>query len=238
MLIPLLSLLTKPNNIVELTTPPQEQQDEDVCCRICYGSDTSPSNMLFQPCMCRGSVGYVHTECLQAWRRKGSSSTAHSHCSNCKFAYKIQSCNHQRFLAPTSKHFAQITVGLLVLSLAALNALLLPQQVSHYMLSLMHWNFTSSGGVIRHLAFGMSCFTVCGFLTLMRNVLTDSSGIGRRRRPALLYTMFAMICVLCSENIAPPMVLFAIVEGISPAGEALWELTTRWMESDTVLPCC
>lgn len=45
-------------------------EDEDVC-RICRNS-TEPGNPLRYPCACRGTIKYVHQECLLQWlnRRK------------------------------------------------------------------------------------------------------------------------------------------------------------------------
>ena len=36
-------------------------------CRICYGEDTSDENPLICPCVCKGSMKYIHYECLKNW---------------------------------------------------------------------------------------------------------------------------------------------------------------------------
>ena len=36
-------------------------------CRICYGEDTSEANPLICPCICKGSMKYIHYECLKNW---------------------------------------------------------------------------------------------------------------------------------------------------------------------------
>ena len=38
---------------------------EGKTCRVCHGSDE-----LLQPCLCRGSVGWIHRECLKQWQRQ------------------------------------------------------------------------------------------------------------------------------------------------------------------------
>ena len=37
------------------------------CCRICYLDDDTISNPLIQPCLCSGSLRYIHLECLKQW---------------------------------------------------------------------------------------------------------------------------------------------------------------------------
>ena len=42
--------------------------EERPACRICLISRNSKSNPLLSPCDCRGSVQYVHLQCLNHWR--------------------------------------------------------------------------------------------------------------------------------------------------------------------------
>ena len=37
------------------------------CCRICYLDEETDSNPLIQPCLCSGSLKYIHLECLRHW---------------------------------------------------------------------------------------------------------------------------------------------------------------------------
>ena len=36
-------------------------------CRICYGEDSTIDNPLIYPCICKGSMKYIHYECLKNW---------------------------------------------------------------------------------------------------------------------------------------------------------------------------
>ena len=36
-------------------------------CRICYGDDTSMENPLISPCICKGSMKFIHYDCLKNW---------------------------------------------------------------------------------------------------------------------------------------------------------------------------
>ncbi|KAK6364610.1 hypothetical protein LTS17_012083 [Exophiala oligosperma] len=63
------------------TVPYEEGQD---CCRICRGEAT-PSQPLFYPCKCSGSIRFVHQECLKEW-------LAHSqkkYCELCKTSFRF-----------------------------------------------------------------------------------------------------------------------------------------------------
>ena len=36
-------------------------------CRICYGNDYNKENPLINPCICKGSMKYIHYQCLKNW---------------------------------------------------------------------------------------------------------------------------------------------------------------------------
>ena len=50
--------LQKPNNIIPNTRP---------ACRICYGENYNDENPLICPCICKGSMKYIHYICLRNW---------------------------------------------------------------------------------------------------------------------------------------------------------------------------
>ena len=54
-------------------------------CRICF--EDASLNGLIAPCLCDGTSKYVHTLCLDRWRR--TSDRAFFRCSECNFRYKI-----------------------------------------------------------------------------------------------------------------------------------------------------
>ncbi|TQS37799.1 hypothetical protein Golomagni_01716 [Golovinomyces magnicellulatus] len=66
----------------------QNMADEAVgepdTCRICRG-EGGPSESLFHPCKCSGSIKYVHQDCLIEWL----SHSQKKHCELCKTAFRI-----------------------------------------------------------------------------------------------------------------------------------------------------
>jgi len=63
------------------STPPPAHE-----CYICYEAG-EPDNPLISPCMCQGSVKFVHLNCLQRWIQPEGSSAVNTHCSICKGRY-------------------------------------------------------------------------------------------------------------------------------------------------------
>ena len=48
----------------------ESNKDSDFCqkiCRICYQEDDTKENPLIQPCLCSGSLKYIHLNCLKQW---------------------------------------------------------------------------------------------------------------------------------------------------------------------------
>ncbi|KAM8730627.1 uncharacterized protein AB9X84_000634 isoform 6-T6 [Acanthopagrus schlegelii] len=42
------------------------EEDEDQC-RICHGAESLETNPLISPCLCSGSLSFIHLECLKTW---------------------------------------------------------------------------------------------------------------------------------------------------------------------------
>ena len=61
-------------NLKEIQTIPNHHQIKEPkeinttkLCRICYGEEETPDNPLVQPCICSGSMKYIHLNCLKTW---------------------------------------------------------------------------------------------------------------------------------------------------------------------------
>ncbi|CAK86321.1 unnamed protein product (macronuclear) [Paramecium tetraurelia] len=53
---------------------------DQITCRICCSSQNSSNNPLLNPCMCSGSIKYVHLECLKIWLRMKLESRQSDNC--------------------------------------------------------------------------------------------------------------------------------------------------------------
>ncbi|GAX79355.1 hypothetical protein CEUSTIGMA_g6797.t1 [Chlamydomonas eustigma] len=58
-------------------------------CRICLEEDShdDDSEVMIQPCACKGSHGWVHRQCLRTWRRSGHNASVSSRCPVCAMDY-------------------------------------------------------------------------------------------------------------------------------------------------------
>ncbi|XP_068438739.1 uncharacterized protein [Clinocottus analis] len=65
----------------------EEQKEEDIC-RICHDTDNSTTDPLVSPCLCRGSLRFMHIGCLKIWTKvrieRGLSLTSIKCCELCR----------------------------------------------------------------------------------------------------------------------------------------------------------
>ena len=54
-------------NQLILKVPKKKNPKNKPSCRICYGEETNDDNPLICPCICKGSMKYIHYECLKNW---------------------------------------------------------------------------------------------------------------------------------------------------------------------------
>ena len=55
----------KDNNDQDIQDNPNNKTSK--ICRICYGDDSTEENPLIYPCICSGSMKYIHYDCLKNW---------------------------------------------------------------------------------------------------------------------------------------------------------------------------
>jgi hypothetical protein len=58
-------------------------------CKICYESDDSSNNRLINPCLCQGSMKYIHEECLKKWIENNTEMIT-AQCEICKHNYRMR----------------------------------------------------------------------------------------------------------------------------------------------------
>jgi hypothetical protein len=60
---------------------------EEPICRICL----EPHGNLFSPCLCSGTMKYVHETCLDTWHKKSINALSSTRCEQCRYTYRLQS---------------------------------------------------------------------------------------------------------------------------------------------------
>ncbi|KAF9044634.1 hypothetical protein BDZ89DRAFT_1059106 [Hymenopellis radicata] len=64
---------------------------EEKQCRICLDGLDAVQELgrLIKPCLCRGSISYVHVKCLERWRKSAPSQSAFFSCPQCHYKYRF-----------------------------------------------------------------------------------------------------------------------------------------------------
>lgn len=73
---------------VETVIDIQKSEEEVFMCRICLQEEAS-SDFLISPCICSGSIKWVHADCLNHWRSTSTNSMASTNCLICRVPYVI-----------------------------------------------------------------------------------------------------------------------------------------------------
>ncbi|KAJ3551445.1 hypothetical protein NM688_g4698 [Phlebia brevispora] len=68
------------------TNTPQENEKQ---CRICFDGEDPELGRLIRPCLCKGSVSYVHVKCLHRWRTSSRTQGAFYRCPQCGYHYRF-----------------------------------------------------------------------------------------------------------------------------------------------------
>ncbi len=91
----------------------------EIVCRICLESDRD----MISPCMCNGTLKYVHMECLEQWRRGSIRNTFQ--CQTCRFIYRTE--NQEGFTVYQIISFTLKALG-------RTSAIILPLQIIHFIM--------------------------------------------------------------------------------------------------------
>ena len=63
----LISFDKKKNNINNKIPSKKTKKKNNPICRICYGDESTENDPLISPCICKGSLKYIHYKCLKNW---------------------------------------------------------------------------------------------------------------------------------------------------------------------------
>lgn len=115
-------------------------------CRICFSNEEEQGNRLFSPCLCKGSVKYVHQECLNQWRTSSPGTKTFYECELCHYRYQFIRLKWARYLQYRWLPYC-ITTFLLVVLLSMGSLVRNPRLYQPYMTNsyyeFMEWIFSS-----------------------------------------------------------------------------------------------
>jgi len=66
----------------------EEVNEVEIMCRICHGF--ADQETLISPCLCKGSMRYVHLSCLNQWRHTNLDNDKFSKCETCQYNYQLE----------------------------------------------------------------------------------------------------------------------------------------------------
>ncbi|KAJ7706260.1 hypothetical protein B0H17DRAFT_1036442 [Mycena rosella] len=67
-----------------------DERGSEPQCRICFSGAEEPElGRLIKPCLCRGSISFVHVKCLQRWRNSSATKSAFFSCPQCHYKYRF-----------------------------------------------------------------------------------------------------------------------------------------------------
>lgn len=65
------------------------KMEEAPSCRFCYEGEATETNPFLMPCACRGTLSYIHLQCLLKWRATTTNPEFVSNCCVCKNAFEF-----------------------------------------------------------------------------------------------------------------------------------------------------
>lgn len=148
------------------------QEEEEVRCRICFNDENTEEDPLFRPCKCRGSVGLVHRNCLNAWREHPDNPQAHFQCVNCNYHYRIQDSWLRRYFTDADQFAIAYTVAFLfsiICLCATCSFLIVPTQYTAILFEMVEWDPPNL--FMWHLTVGLACVGGAGFLIHLNDLV-------------------------------------------------------------------
>ena len=109
-------------------------------CRICFGGveDENELGRLISPCMCKGSMRYVHRHCLDQWRTTSTNKKSFYECDQCKYRYSF----HRTLVASVLR----TSLLLHILALVGVTIVVLFASYLVLVLEMIYFKFLSSNG--------------------------------------------------------------------------------------------
>lgn len=104
------------DNSARSSTPTRDEPEEERLCRICFSGEES--GRLFSPCLCRGSIGLIHVDCLNQWRNMSRNPRSYYGCEQCGYQYNLERTRAAVFLEREEPAQVFAVIGICLLTLA------------------------------------------------------------------------------------------------------------------------
>eukprot|EP00697_Spironema_sp_BW2_P000590 gnl/Spiro4/10805_TR5753_c0_g1_i1.p1 gnl/Spiro4/10805_TR5753_c0_g1~~gnl/Spiro4/10805_TR5753_c0_g1_i1.p1 ORF type:complete len:311 (-),score=32.51 gnl/Spiro4/10805_TR5753_c0_g1_i1:122-1054(-) len=136
--------------VQETVVPFHPRTDELRECRFCHETDGA----MIAPCMCSGSIRWVHRECLDEWRSVSQNPLSFSTCDTCHFTYVYdkqydESCDVAPYATCCMRVSLDLGIALgALLGVVAILSLLVAagdsnRDIPHYFNDSQHWGVSN-----------------------------------------------------------------------------------------------
>lgn len=98
------------------STPRTDEPADERLCRICFSGEES--GRLFSPCLCRGSIGLIHVDCLNQWRNMSRNPRSYYGCEQCGYQYNLERTRAAVFLEREEPTQVFAIIGICLLTFA------------------------------------------------------------------------------------------------------------------------
>jgi len=192
-------------------------------CRICYEEGTS-TNPLATACSCKGSIGFLHKQCLQTWLHI----SLNQYCELCKTIYTIDEISFEILFTPSpnllwlSRHSFLLYIDFMLIYLAyqlytptnhlsALMGFSLWRKEEFY--RIMHAMFVASPYILC-IVTGIQCIIMIPAIMVVKNKLNYVWYLcSSRRISGTLYVILLLVGHIASFYYMASSVLTVILVG-------------------------
>ena len=119
----------------------EENENEEKMCRLCFdGAESNPlKGRLFRPCLCSGTMKYIHIGCLNTWRAMAPNDRSYYRCDQCQYLYNVHRAEWTRILEDKRTIYT-ISAILLLIAIVIVGLLTFKLPIANYVWDLIEWH--------------------------------------------------------------------------------------------------
>ena len=115
--------------------------NEEKQCRLCFESDETNvlKGRLFRPCLCSGTMQYIHIGCLNQWRAMAPNERSYYRCDQCQYLYNVEKAKWT-YIVEHKRTSYIISSILLFISIIIVGLITFKLPIANYVWNLIEWH--------------------------------------------------------------------------------------------------